>query len=250
MEQKLSFPTEQVELPSKGLPYLPESPLSKGVLEMKYMSAKEEDILTNVNFLRQGIVIDKLLQSLIVTPINYDDLLIGDKNALLVAARILGYGKDYEFEFIDPETDVKQNITVDLTLLDPKPLHESLKPGKNEFEIVLSTKTVVTIKLLTHGDEKKIDKEIEGLKRINPNGSYNTTTRYKHLLTSVNGNRDQSAIREFSESMIVRDSRFLRGYYNQLQPDLLLKFNYTKSNGDVVEDVDLPIGINFLWPTT
>ena len=250
MEQKSSFPTEQVELPSKGLPYSPDSPLSKGVLEMKYMSAKEEDILTNVNFIRQGVVIDKLLQSLIVTPINYDDLLIGDKNALLVAARILGYGKDYEFEFTDPETDVKQNITVDLSLLDPKPLQESLKPGKNEFEVILPTKAIVTIKLLTHGDEKKIDKEIEGLKRINPNGSYNTTTRYKHMLTSVNGNRDQAAIREFSENMLVRDSRFLRDYYNQLQPDLLLKFNYTKSNGDVVEGVDLPIGINFLWPTT
>jgi hypothetical protein len=250
MEQKLSFPTEQVELPSQGLPYSPESPLSKGVLEMKYMSAKEEDILTNVNFLRQGIVIDKLLQSLIITPINYSDLLVGDKNALLVAARILGYGKDYEFEFIDPETGFKQNITVDLTTLDPKPLHEAIKPGKNEFEVVLPTKTIVTIKLLSHGDEAKIDKEIEGLKKVNPNGSYNTTTRFKYLIQSVNGSRDQVAIRDFSENMLVRDSRFLRDYYNQLQPDLLLKFSYTKSNGDVVEGVDLPIGINFLWPTT
>jgi hypothetical protein len=173
MEQKLNFPTEQIELPSKGLLYPKESPLSKGVLEMKYMSAKEEDILTNVNFLRQGIVIDKLLQSLIITPINYNDLLVGDKNALLVAARVLGYGKDYEFEFTDPETNFKQNITVDLTTLEPKPLHESIKPGQNEFEVSLPTGAVVTIKLLTHGDENKIEKEIEGLKRINPNESYN-----------------------------------------------------------------------------
>ena len=99
MEEKLKFPTEQIELPSKGLPYPAESLLSKGVLEMKYMSAKEEDILTNVNFLKNGTVIDKLLQSMIVTPINYDDLLICDKNALLVAARILGYGKEYDFEY-------------------------------------------------------------------------------------------------------------------------------------------------------
>ena len=250
MEQKLNFPTEQIELPSKGLLYPKESPLSKGVLEMKYMSAKEEDILTNVNFLRQGIVIDKLLQSLIITPINYNDLLVGDKNALLVAARVLGYGKDYEFEFTDPETNFKQNITVDLSTLEPKPLHESIKPGQNEFEVSLPTGAVVTIKLLTHGDENKIEKEIEGLKRINPNESYNTTTRFKYLITSVNGNREQIAIREFSENMLVRDSRFLRDYYSKLQPDLLLKFNYTKSNGNVVEGVDLPIGINFLWPTS
>ena len=98
-EPKFKFPTEQVELPSKGLPYSPDSPLSQGVIEMKYMSAKEEDILTNINLLKNGTVIDKLLQSMIITSINYDDLLISDKNALLIAARILGYGKDYEFEY-------------------------------------------------------------------------------------------------------------------------------------------------------
>jgi hypothetical protein len=248
MDEKLKFPTEQIELPSKGLPYSPDSPLSKGVIEMKYMSAKEEDILTNVNFLKQGIVIDKLLQSLIVTPINYSDLLIGDKNALLVAARILGYGKNYDFEFTDPQTNIKQNITVDLSLLDPKPLHESIKAGKNEFDLTLPTGILVTFKLLTHGDEKKIDKEIEGLKRINPNGSYDVTTRLKHMITSVNGSREQEDIRNFSDNMLVRDSRFLRDHYRQIEPDINLKFNYTNSVGDVVEGVNLPIGINFLWP--
>jgi hypothetical protein len=248
MDEKLKFPTEQIELPSKGLPYSPDSPLSSGVIEMKYMSAKEEDILTNVNFLRQGVVIDKLLQSLIVTPINYSDLLIGDKNALLVAARILGYGKNYDFEFTDPKTNIKQNITVDLTTLDPKPLHESIKTGKNEFDLTLPTGVLITFKLLTHGDEKKIDKEIEGLKRINPNGSYDVTTRLKYMITSVNGSREQEDIRNFADNMLVRDSRFLRDHYRQVEPDINLKFSYTNSIGDVVEGVNLPIGINFLWP--
>ena len=98
MEQQ-QFPTEMVTLPSKGLLYPEESPLKKGEIEMKYMTAREEDILTNQNLIENGTVIDKLLQSLIITPINYNDLLIGDKNAVLVAARILGYGKDYEFEY-------------------------------------------------------------------------------------------------------------------------------------------------------
>jgi hypothetical protein len=243
MEEKLKFPTEQIELPSKGLPYPAESLLSKGVLEMKYMSAKEEDILTNVNFLKNGTVIDKLLQSMIVTSINYDDLLICDKNALLVAARILGYGKDYEFEYDG------QKINFDLSSVDPLPLNENIKPGKNEFDFHLPKANVtVTFKLLTHGDEKKIDREIQGLKKINPQGSFDQTTRLKHTIIAINGDRDTTNIREFVDNMLISDLRELRKYIIKVTPELSLKFDYTKDNGDVVEGVNLPIGISFLWP--
>ena len=105
-ETKHQFPTEEVTLPSKGLLYPKESPLSKGVVEIKYMTAKEEDILTNQNYIQKGTVIDKLLKSLIVTPIDYNDLLTGDKNAILIAARILGYGKDYDFKYQDEDASV------------------------------------------------------------------------------------------------------------------------------------------------
>ena len=75
MEQKFNFPTEVIELPSKGLLYPKSSPLSKGTVELKYMSAKEEDILTNQNYLQKGTVIDKLLESLIVDKeISYSEL--------------------------------------------------------------------------------------------------------------------------------------------------------------------------------
>jgi hypothetical protein len=243
MEEKLKFPTEQIELPSKGLPYPAESLLSKGVLEMKYMSAKEEDILTNVNFLKNGTVIDKLLQSMIVTSIDYDDLLICDKNALLVAARILGYGKDYEFEYDG------QKINFDLSSVDPLPLNENIKPGKNEFDFHLPKANVtVTFKLLTHGDEKKIDREIQGLKKINPQGSFDQTTRLKHTIIAINGDRDTTNIREFVDNMLISDLRELRKYIIKITPELSLKFDYTKDNGDVVEGVNLPIGISFLWP--
>jgi len=96
---ELKIPTETVSLPSKGLLYPETSPLSKGEIEMKYMTAKEEDILTNSNYIRNNTVIDKLLQSMIITPIDYNELLIGDKNAILIAARVLGYGKDYNVTF-------------------------------------------------------------------------------------------------------------------------------------------------------
>ena len=120
MEQKYQFPTEEVTLPSKGLLYPEGSPLRKGVIEMKYMTAKEEDILSNQNYIANVTVIDKLIKSLIVTPIDFNDLLVGDKNALLVAARILGYGKNYSFDYNG------EIIEVDLTEIEDKPLDESL----------------------------------------------------------------------------------------------------------------------------
>ena len=143
MEQKHQFPTEEVTLPSKGLLYPEGSPLKKGVIEMKYMTAREEDILTNQNYIEKGTVIDKLLKSLIVTPINYNDLLLGDKNAILIAARILGYGKDYEFEHNG------ESHTVDLTTIEDKPLNEELKNCfgyfKSEFEILKNLKIIVAL---------------------------------------------------------------------------------------------------------
>ena len=252
MEQKLKFPTEQIELPSKGLIYPSDSPLSSGTIEMKYMTAKEEDILTNVNYINQNIVIDKLLQSLIISDVKYNELLVGDANSLLVAARILGYGKDYEFEYTDPDTGNKKDIVVDLTTLNPKPLDESIfVKGKNEFEFVLpSSKIPVTFKLLTQGDQKAIEKEMAGLKRINPKASSEVTTRLKYMIVALNGDRSPATIREFVDNMLVKDSQALRNYYNKISPDLELKFNYVKDNGDVVEGVNIPLNVSFLLPDT
>ena len=250
MEQKIKYPTEQIDLPSKGLLYPESSPLSKGFVEMKYMTAKEEDILSNANFIRQGIVIDKLLQSMIITPIDYNELLNGDKNAILVAARILGYGKDYEFIYPNPNTGIEEKATIDLSLIDTKPLDESLyTKGKNEFDFVLPfSKVKVTFKLLTHGDENRIDKEIEGLKKVNPQSIASVTTRLKHLILAVNGDRDVATVREFVDNILARDVKALREYINTVTPDLDLKVTVTTASGNVVEGVDLPISSNFFWP--
>ena len=190
-EPKFKFPTETIDLPSKGLLYSKDSPLSKGTLEMKYMTAKEEDILTNQNYIKQGIVLDKLLQALIVTKINFNDLLIGDKNAIMIASRILGYGKDYTFDYKGEEH------TVDLSLLEPNPLKEELfKDGKNEFHFQLpSSKTNITFKLLNHGDERKVEQEIKGFKKINKHANPILSTRLKHLILSVEGDYEKKTIR-------------------------------------------------------
>jgi hypothetical protein len=246
---ELKLPTEMVSLPSKGLLYPKESPLSSGEVEMKYMTAKEEDILTNSNFIRQGTVIDKLLQSLIVTPINYDDLLIGDKNAILIAARILGYGAEYSFKYVDSRGK-EVDATVDLSKLDEKQLDESLfKAGINEFTFSLpKSGNTITFKLLTHGDEKKIEAEIKGLTKVNPNGSFDVTTRLKYMITSINGDRDQKSIRDFIDNyMLAPDARALREYYSKVQPDIEMKY-FPNDENYTGEGIAVPISLNFFWP--
>jgi hypothetical protein len=234
-----------VELPSKGLLYSEDNPLSSGKIEMKYMTAKEEDILTNQNYIRQGTVIDKLLQSMIVSKINYDDLLVADKDAIMISARILGYGKDYVFTYNGEE------VTVDLTTMKERLLDESLikTPKVNEFFFTLPhSGNEISFKLLTHGDDKKIEQELDGLKKIDPKGNPELSTRLKHMILSVNGNREKKDIREFVDNaFLARDSRAFREYISKLAPGVELKFNYV-SDGNVEEGVTLPIGLNFFWP--
>jgi hypothetical protein len=241
MEQKQKFPTEMVELPSKGLLYSKGSPLAEGKIEMKYMTAREEDILTNQNYIQNGTVIDKLLQSLIVTPINYGDLLVGDKNAILIASRILGYGKDYEFEYGG------EKQVVDLSILQPKELDETLfKSGENKFTFVTpATQAVITFKLLTHADEQAISQEVKGLKKLNKDSSAELSTRLKKMITSVNGDAEIKTIRDFVDNyLLARDSRAFREYVKQIQPDVNLRF-YPENGPD--GGVDIPIGVTFIW---
>lgn len=250
MNQEYKLPTETVELPSEGLLYPPDSPLSSGKVEMKYMTAKEEDILTNVNLIRNNTVLDKLLQSLLVTKVSLDDILVTDKNALLIAARILGYGKDYAVNYYNPVTEAYEKVTVDLSKLKEKKLNRELlkAPGVNEFEFTLpTTGNVVTFKLLTHKDEKDIEREIEGLKKANPNGSYEVTTRFKRIITSINGERDPKAIRGFVEVMLAPDARALRKYIADVQPEVVMEFDY-QSDTHVEEGVGIEVTSDFFWP--
>lgn len=242
-EKKFNFPTEIIDLPSKGLLYPEDSALSEGKIEMKYMTAKEEDILTNQSYIQKGIVLDKLLQALIVTKINYSELLVGDKNAIMVAARVLGYGKDYEFSYGG------EKHTVDLSQVDAKSFSLDVEKGKNEFAYTLPRSgTNITFKFLTHGDDSKIDQEIKGLRKINKDVTADISTRMKHLITSVEGDDSPKTIREFVDNyLLASDSRALRKYVRDNQPDVNLTFEYEDADG-VVEDVDIPIGVDFFWP--
>ena len=238
---EFKLPTETVELPSKGLLYPENSELAKGTVEIKYMTAKEEDILTNQSYIKDGVVLDKLLKSVVVSKINFDDLLIGDKNALMIATRILGYGSKYNFSYNGEDEEI------DLSLLENKNIKEDLFQNRvNEFPFTLPfSKNEITFKILTHKDEKKITREIEGLKKINKKNVPELTTRLKHIITSVEGKRETKDIRDFVDNyLLAKDSKSLRDYIKEIQPDVDLTF----FPNDSENRAGIPISVSFFWP--
>ena len=243
---EVKFPTEVVDLPSKGLLYPKESPLSSGQVEVKYMTAKEEDILTSANLIKQGVVVEKLLESLIVDKsIKVGELLLGDKNSILIAARILAYGKDYEVE-VD-----NKRVMVDLTTLKDNKIDEKLiTKNQNEFKFNFpATKRKITFKLLTSNDEKMIDKEIEGYKKVGDGVGYDLTTRLKHQILSIDGNNDRNAVINFVDNeFLSRDSLAFRTYISKVTPDVDMTSHYMDEDGNKKE-FTVPMTVSFLWPT-
>jgi len=239
------FPTEVVDLPSKGLLYPEDSPLSTGKVEIRYMTAKDEDILTSPNLIKKGIVIDKLLESLIVDKdIKVGNLISGDKNAILVIARVLAYGKDYEIE-VDGS-----KVMVDLTQLKDKELDKDIVHNKeNSFPFELpATKRKVHFKVLTSDDEKAIAQETEALAKISGGISYNLTTRLKHQIISVDGVSDKGSINSFVDNELLSlDSIELRNYIESISPDVDMTWKYTDGEGERREIV-VPVTVQFLWP--
>jgi|TARA_R110002020_G_scaffold82359_7_gene203866 hypothetical protein len=247
------FPTETIELPSEGLLYPETSPLSSGKVEIKYMTAKEEDILTSQNLIKNGTVIDVLLRSLIVSPINYNELLVGDKNAIMIAARVLAYGKDYEVELTNPSGH-KQTENIDLTLFSNKKLDEStFEKGQNKFSFQLpASKRMLEFKLLTHGDDKKIADSIKAAKKASnriSGVSPELSTRLKHMIVSVDGEMDRIKISKFVDTeFLSRDSLEFREYIKQVSPDINLTYSYYGEDDGEEHSITMPMSVKFFWP--
>jgi hypothetical protein len=245
------FPTEVIDLPSKGLIYPTDHPLSSGQIEIKYMTAKEEDILSSKNLIKKGIVLDKLFESIIVTPnVSPSDICIGDKNAIILATRILGYGPTYTLSFYSSKLDKNLETTIDLAKVQIKEVDYSIFTNKNEFQFETPIgKNKLTFKLLTHGDELSIERDMIALEKVSVKDvSSDITTRLRYMITSVDGKTDVASITKYVNSMLARDSRSLRNYIKEISPDLDMTFTYTYEDGE--EDV-LPItlGVNFFWPS-
>ena len=253
-ENQYDFPTEVLDLPSKGLLYPKENPLSSGQIEIKYMTAKEEDILTSTNLLEKGLAIDKLLSSIIADPkINLDDILLGDKNAIMIGARVLGCGKDYEINMIDPDTVEEVSTVVDLTTIQNKKIDYSLLEGnENKFSFTLpNSKRVLEFKLLTHKDEKQVEETERALEKVSKDGVRSAlTTRYKQQIISIDGDTNSTTINRFvDKEFLSLDSREFRNHVKSITPDVDLTFQYTSQEG-ASHTVDIPIGIRFFWPDT
>ena len=253
--KKYNFPTEIVDLPTKGLMYPAGNPLQSGQIEMKYMTAREEDILTSANLIKQGVVLDKLFQSMIVSKINYDDLLVCDKNAIMIAARILGYGKEYAVEVQDPFSENKQKVVIDLTTINAKEYdYDNLTPGQNEFTFTLpNSKRVITFRLLTHGLEKKIKEDLKGYTKLTKATGVDKelTTRLKNLITSVDGKSDIATINNFVDNeLLAMDSRALRDHIKKVTPDLDMTFVFTSETTGETKVMDMPMDVGFFWPNS
>ena len=241
------YPSETIDLPSGGKLYPEGSPLRSGKVDVKYMTAKEEDILTSTNLIQKGVVIDKLMESLIVTKgVKPNDLLIGDLNAVMIASRILAYGKDYPIQLICSVCGKKIDHTVDLSVLST--FTPTVEAVDGEYQVTLPTGVVVTFRLLTRGDEKDIQTEVESLKKFNGAVESESTTRLKYMITSVNGNRDKKMIREFAEAMIIRDVRAFREYVKQVSPDVNFELEVGCTHCQNQIKARMPFGANFFWP--
>jgi len=245
---KPKFPGEVVDLPSGGLIYPENSPLHSGKLEIKYMTAREEDILTSQNLIKKGVVIDKLLDSLILTEgIKSNDLLIGDKNAIMVAVRILAYGPEYTVDIVDPNSDDKIKHTFNLADCPFKKLPEDVDYSVNEFDLELPVSKInIKFKLLTGKDETQMEQELKASSKIG--SSTEITTRLKHLITSVDGETKKAEINKFVNDMLSRDSFALRQEVLRISPDIMLT-QEIEIGGELVE-VDIPLTVNFFWPET
>jgi len=253
IDSKYDGPTEIIDLPSKGYFYPEGHPLAEGKVEIKYMTAKEEDILSSTTLIKQGVVIDKLLQSLIITKVKFDEILMVDKNAIFIAARILAYGNDYPVEVTCPACDTKQEEHIDLSGFEEKGIDwDQFEKGKTTFDFTLPvTKKKLTLKFLTHGDDKQINENLKAAKKTSKLTGIDPelTTRLRQMIVAIDGSDDKAEIHKLSQNMLSRDSLALREFLKKVTPDIDTVFHYECGNcGHEVTKMAMPITVQFFWP--
>jgi len=250
-EQKYDYPTEVITLPSEGKVYPESNPLSKGTIEIKYMTAKEEEILASQNLIKKGIVLDKLFESIIVDKaINPSDIIVGDKNAIMLATRILAYGPSYEVEVYNSR-DEKETVKIDLSKVQTKEIDTSVLRRDNRYNFRTPSGYDLVIKLLSHGDEQKIDEEIKALSKFNKSGvSAELTTRYRFIIVEVDGKSDTKSIVDFiNNKFVTRDTRALREFIKTFQPDVVMEYEYEDPESGEKEVRPIPMGVGFFYPS-
>tara|TARA_R110002012_G_scaffold234803_3_gene408451 strand:- start:2456 stop:3253 length:798 start_codon:yes stop_codon:yes gene_type:complete len=248
-------PTEFVELPSKGQFYPPTHPLhGVDVVEIRHMTAKEEDILTSESLLKKGLVMERLIQSVLVDKtLDPNSLLIGDKNALLIAIRQTGFGDTYS-------TDITCNACGALNQKDFSLSEKTIKETDMAEDVTMlengnflltvgniDPPVQMEIRLLTGADEARITKTVENRKKLKQDTG-NVTEILRSILVSVNGISDRSVLARIADQMPVLLSRRVRAVYDETMPNVELYGDFTCDSCDHAERLEVPITLGFFWP--
>jgi hypothetical protein len=246
-------PSEFVELPSKGKFYPQSHPLhNKEVVEIKHMTAKEEDLLTSRSLLKKGLAINRVLQSVLVDKsIDVESLLVGDKNAILIDTRIHAYGSEYQTSTTCPACSETSQHSFDLSELQTKgsDLSEGdvTRRGNNFIFVLPRTKVKVEVRLLNGKDEKFLADSIK-MKRKNNLPDAALTDQFRMFIVSVNGHSDPKSISEFVNGVPASDSRYLRTIYERIVPNVDMKQNFTCNSCDYDAAMEVPLSADFFWP--
>lgn len=245
-------PTEFVELPSRGKYYPEGHPLhNEEVVEVKHMTAKEEDLLTSKSLLKKGLAINRVLQSVLVDQkINVDSLLVGDKNAILIATRIFAYGADYQTNVSCPSCGTNTQHSFNLEDLEVQEGHLTegvVKKGDNFVIHLPKTKVDVEVRLLNGQDERFLANAMN-MKRKHNLPDSTLTDQLRLFIVSVNEYSDPQSITTFIEGMPASDSRYLRTTYEKLVPNIDMTQNFICNNCDYDAEMEVPLSADFFWP--
>lgn len=252
-----TIPAATVPLPSRGKLYPPGSPLhGKTTVDIKAMSAVEEDILTSKNLIKSGKVLDALMSSCILDKkIKVDELLVGDRNAILTSIRITGFGTEYTLKVKCPSCDRMDEFSFDLSQLPLRMLDvDPVVPGTNGFEFELPfSKRKVVFKLPTGNDEKEFSQLLENMEKAKKTTGSSidqlVTTRLKMQVISIGGETDKAKLTKLIQEMPTRDTRALRKAIEETAPDVVMKQEFECSHCDEKAEVDVPMGTEFFWPS-
>lgn len=247
------IPTEEIELPSQGRYYPDGHPLQSGKISLRYPTAKDEDTLTSRNLIQKGSAINVFINSLIADKtINPDDILSGDRNAMIIASRILAYGKDYQVDIQCPSCSERTDdpIIVDISELQSKEIEGIETMLGNEFEFTLpSSGKSVRFKVLCERDNKEVESILKQSKKsLHLKTSPEMTTRLRVSILSVNGSDDRMEIKKFVDNMLAIDAKSLRDEITRVTPDIDMRFVFECEYCGHEERMKLPLGINFFWP--
>lgn len=255
-------PTELVDLPSKGLLYPEGHPLhGKDTVEIRQMTAKEEDILTNKTLVKKGLIIDRLIESILVDKtIKVDSLLVGDKNAIMVAARISAYGPTYDLVISCTECGSKNMQQVDLTSIETRDaatidqqissneiLHTRLDNGAIVVKLP-KTGWYVECRLLNGGDEQRLLKFLENKRKTDAEAEITLMEQLMFIISSINTIYDTQTVLDAIKMMPAGDAKFLRSTYNKLIPSVQIVCKYTCSSCNSEQKTEVPFTQEFFWP--